>query len=199
MEWYHYVIMLIGGGAAGAIITTIVSSRRNRIQPILKNIQVINVFDKHLTNTSFETFLTVLDNDKEYKFDNLFIASIDISNIGNKDYENFSFGITMPIDYEIIKVELSSKDRHHVIESLTEVSLKNPSTLLDISLTPFNRKDKYYLLLHYVLSNNVDPTSDIVLSSSHPIKFVEPAQVSIKLGEFVGAVALGMASSIIKR
>jgi hypothetical protein len=162
---------ILGGGAIGAIITAVVTTRRNRIQPIGASVNLSesilpdNLVKDHVTK------ITISGATESYHYDNLYLASIEVLNKGNKDYESFDFGITLPDGMSIINVAVKSADRHHSIQYCPQVSFNSKLNYIDLTLSPFNRKDKYTisLTLTGTFTNVPNP---ILFSSKLPVKFV---------------------------
>ncbi|RXF70521.1 hypothetical protein [Arcticibacter tournemirensis] len=172
IEVIKIILPLIGGGAVGAIITALVTSRRNRIQPISKHVNITNIFvpskllGDHITRLTFSGATT------NYDFENLFIAQIELENRGNKDWEQFEFGITLPENVYAININAIGKDRHHSINYSPEINFEEKSNVLDIKLHPFNRKDVYSITLFLTsTANGID--SEITFSSKSAVKFME--------------------------
>ena len=202
VQWYHIVIPLIGGGAIGAIISAIVSAIRNRVQPVGRRIEFIPIFKETLGVSSLRTKITISDGQNDYKFDNLFIAQVQLVNRGNRDIAEFRFGITLSSDDRVIYAELHSQDRHHIVKQVSELSLSNPVSDIDFILQPFNRGDSYSLDLFTVISEGRDKPGTIQLSSPHPIKFVDmPAigEVMLEVARQLGSIYIGQLGISVER
>lgn len=184
MPWYYYLILILSGGAFGAIITLLIKKYQGRIQPVSRSIRLIRVFGSMSGTSSLNAKLVVEKDDEEFKYDNLYIASVSLTNTGNKDYRAFEIGITLPENVRIVHADNFAPDRHHSITQKTVVELGKTVNEIDYELGPFNRKDTYQIDLHCVLSSHKLSTSDFEMSTAHPINFVDKDQsvdVAVKL------------------
>lgn len=164
---------ILGGGLAGAILNNLAAKRKARIQPIAKRVKISNIFipsnlvDPHITKITFSGTTS-----QNYHFDNLTIAQIEIINSGNKDYESFEFGLSFEDGVSVINYSGKGIDRHHTISSEPNVDFSNPSQIIDLTLKPFNRKDKYEITL-FLTNENLDEVGEIKFSSGLPVKFLD--------------------------
>ena len=108
-------------------------------------------------------------------------------NTGNKDIENFDFGITLDTEISIINVNVKGKDRHHTITYRPEISFNQKSNIIDFNLSPFNRKDTYEITLFLTSDNNlsIEDVSKLEFSSTLPVKFIEIDALSKTLLEIM--------------
>ncbi|MFC0878795.1 hypothetical protein ACE01N_19525 [Saccharicrinis sp. FJH2] len=179
-------IPLISGGAVGAIIKALIDKRNNRIQTIKKSVEISTIFSPEKILDDYLTKITLSGTTSVYHFDSLYIAKISIINSGNKDYPDFSFGITTPDNVEIVNIETNGEDRHHNINYTPDIDFSNKSNIVDFSLTPFNRKNSYNIEL---LLTSVESVKNIDLnfSTDLPVKIIEATTVSVTTGEILGA------------
>src|SRR2546423_12298069 len=150
-EWLKIAATLISGGAMGAIITGLVTTARNRIQPIGRRIETIPLFRHTLGESTLEASITISDGQKEYKFDNMFLADIQIVNRGNRDIKEFKCGLTLSGGDKAVHIVSESSDRHHVVDQMTIVTPDNSNDKIDFVLKPFNRRDSYSFKLYVVV------------------------------------------------
>lgn len=172
-QWIQIITALVGGGAMGAIITAIVTAYRNRIQPIGRKIQFIPIFKETIGLSSLSARLTISDDQTSCQFDNLFIANVLLVNKGNKDFDEFRFGMTLLEKAVAIYVEPQTQDRHHFAEQVNQVNLSLPVSEIDFILKPFNRRDVYSFKLFIVIPKDMEKPDKINLSSPHPIRFID--------------------------
>lgn len=179
-------IPLISGGAAGALIKALIDKRNNRIQTIKKSVEISTIFSPEKILDDYLTKITLSGTTSVYHFDSLYIAKIKIVNSGNKDYGNFTFGITTPDNVEIVNIETNGEDRHHSINYTPTIDFSNKSSIVDFSLTPFNRKNSYSIEL---LLTSVDSVKNIDLefSTELPVKIIEATTVSVTTSEILSA------------
>ncbi len=201
IAWFQVVPALLGGGAAGALINAFITTRRARIQPIGHRIEVIPVFRHTGSPLSLTAKIAISHDDNSITFDNLFLANIQIVNRGNRDIDEFPFGITLGHGDSCIHIETSSPDRHHVIIQKTAVNPQSPQSEIDFILKPFNRRDSYLLRLYLVVPKEEEKPKEIILGSSYPIRFTAMptiAEVLIKATEEV-LLSLGPFRVILRR
>jgi hypothetical protein len=168
--------MILGGGLAGAILNNIMAKRKNRIQPIIKKIQISNIFIPNELTSPHITKITFSDSkSQDFHFENLSIAQIEIKNNGNIDYEKFEFGITLVKFIAIINLKVSSANRHHSITFEPNINFNQKSNIVDFTLCPFNRKETYEITLFLTSDNkkNIDSTEILKFSSKYPVKFID--------------------------
>jgi hypothetical protein len=171
------IVALIGSATTGAVITAIITSRRNRVQPIGTNVNISgsiipeNLVDGHVTK------ITISGSTESYHYDTLYLVSVELLNKGNTDFEEFQFGITLPENTSIINIKANGLDRHHQVESKPDVGFNSDTNEMDFILKPFNRRDKYKVML--TLSGHLNEYEEVVkFSTTHPVKFVEIESVA---------------------
>lgn len=169
-EWVRTVLILFGGGAAGAIITILVNLYRNRIQPIGKQVRINSIFDPGNLSKDLFTEITLSGPNGTMRMSNLYLAQVEIQNLGNKDYNDFFFGLTLPDINKVVNLDTYGQDRHHSINCKQKVDFANPTKVLDFNLIPFNRNDKYTLSI-YITSENGCVLEDIHFSTNLPVRF----------------------------
>lgn len=128
--------------------------------------------------SSLSTRLVVEKDETTYEYDNLYVASVNLDNSGNQDYESFRFGVTLPKNADVIHVDTFSEDRHHDIRQITDLGLDEPVREVDFELKPFNRQDSYQFDLHIVLSSRRLSSESISFGTSYPVKFVDANQAA---------------------
>jgi len=193
INWIHILIALISGGAMGAIINQVFYWRRNRIQSVGKNIEVKPFFIPTKDGKSLNTKITIDDgNNQKYEFENLWIATLLIANKGNKDFNEFNFGIDIKNEATVIRASSTNSNRHHQLIFKDEPELNRGLNELDITLKPLNRNQVYEIDIYITTNASSFSESDIDLISPHPIKFVQIKNFAEILGEVAGGVALGV-------
>ena len=172
INWIQTGIGFLSGGAFGAFIKQFFDNRRSRIQPIGFSIEIkpfYNSGDNHLLNSQ----VIFKDDSNVYAFNNLFTGTINLINTGQNDYSEFNFGITTSEKIKFLHVKPITLDRHHIVKLISEPSLKNQMNSFDISLKPFNRKDKYSFDILLATDQVGMSESDVKISSSMPIKWTK--------------------------
>lgn len=188
VNWPPILASLAGGGAIGAIITLLANSYRARKQPVGVRKEILPVF-RPVNSAAHIGAKIMVPMDAEtnhyYTFNNLFLAEITIVNNGNRDNDEFNFGATLGTTDRCIFVEATSENRHHEGMCITPVSPSKPTSELDFSLKPFNRKDQYSFKLYIVINDDQEGPKEISISSSSAVKFVEIPRI----GEIIAGVA----------
>jgi len=187
-QWIPIAASLVGGGFAGAILTNIVTAYRARIQPIGRRIDVAPLFTPGLSGSVLRPTVTLTDADTTHPFTNLHVAEVQVINRGNKDFESFTFGLTLTPGDSAVHVEADFIDRHHNVTLLNTVTPASPSQEVDLTLTPFNRSDAYILKV-FVVAAGVSP-GPITVSSKEPIRFTDIPSLTERLSDIASVYSL---------
>lgn len=172
--WVPIVATLLGGGAMGAFIGAYFVYRRNKRQPAVYTKEIIHVFRKNRDFRELDAKLMVkdktLEGEPERAVDNLSLVRIKVTNKGNQDVGEYTFGVTMKGSNKHLDMRMSPPDRHHEMI----VSFKNPvddsfANRPDFSLKPFNRGETYGVDIYFTYEES---PGEIVLGSSHSMKLV---------------------------
>ena len=172
INWPQIIVGLIGGGAVGAIITATVSSIRSRRQPVGSAIGILPVFRPRGSSGQLEAAIIVTQGTQTSTFKNLFLVEVQLINRGNRDLDEFKFGVTLDDGDRCIYVETTHPDRYHVVEQLTPVTPTEPRGAIDFSLRPFNRRDLYSFRLYVVVPDGRLGPDTPRLETASPIRFV---------------------------
>jgi hypothetical protein len=166
-----WAIMIIGSGLAGAILNQYVTARRDRVQPISysPDVMMVKVDEGDVLRVGMTD-----PQGTERTIYRLYLAKIILTNCGNRDLEEFSFGLTLPPGLTAIDADVTPPDRHHVAtkgkdsamdkepqpatfdeatEAVFRAWMKDPNEIrqeLDFCLKPFNRGDVYVVNLAVV-------------------------------------------------
>ncbi|WP_159479038.1 hypothetical protein [Chryseobacterium sp. 18068] len=177
ISWLQLGIGFLSGGAFGALIKQFFDNRRNRIQPISRNIEVKSFYDS-IENKMLNSQVILTGATQEHKFSKLYTGTIKVVNSGLTDYSSFSFGITSSDNVRFIHLKTISTDRHHLAEISGHPTLENQVNKFDVVLKPFNRKDVYSFDILVTTLNGDISQNDIQISSSHPVKWVDVTSTS---------------------
>jgi hypothetical protein len=180
---------LLGGGLMGALVTAGITSYRSRLQPVGRRIEIDPILRPKPEGTTLTAKITVEYDYRPHTFDNLFLARIQIVNQGNKDHDEFSFGITLPTEDFVVYLEGSGADRHHVIAPSATVTPANPAREVDFICKPFSRGDSYTLSAFIVTTSEEGP-GDIAVSSKLPVRFVEIPSLGETLGQAITVASI---------
>ena len=190
------VVTLIAGGAMGSVIGIITTNRRNRIQPIVVHQEIMPFVNRQIGgNASKAEILLNLDGQKS-SFSDLILARITLENTGNKDYEEFKFGITISGLSLAVYLQTETQDRYHEISSSPQIDLTHLDNEIDFTLKPFNRKDAYSMVL-FINPVGHDPV-DIDFGTKHPVKFVKPPVYGPIASSFLAGVLEGLGESSVR-
>lgn len=187
IETVKILASVVGGGAAGALITSLVTGYRNRLQPIYWRSQVVQLFSASRVAGSLTTSITFADGENSASFDNLYLVEVHVSNRGNRDMPTFAFGLTFGEADKVIHVVSAESDRHHTSTFSAIPTPNSHSRLMDLVLTPFNRRDVYSFKIFVVAGEPTPPS--ISISSSEPVKFVDLVAVADSISSAGEALA----------
>lgn len=177
MKWIQIGIGFLSGGAFGTLIKQFFDNRRNRIQPIGRNIEIKSFYDS-IENKMLNSQVILTGETQEHKFSKLYTGTIKIVNSGLTDYSSFSFGITGSDNVRFVHLKPTTIDRHHIAEISGQPTLENQVNTFDIVIKPFNRKDIYtFDILATTLDGDITH-NDIQISSSHAIKWIDLTSTS---------------------
>lgn len=180
MNWVQPVATALGGGLMGALLTLFVSARRQRIQPILGRITFQPLFSHAPSVGSMKARITLSAGAKDHQFENLHLETLEIVNIGNRDFESFAFGVTLQAGEQAVNAEWDSGDRHHQVSLSEPLSPESPKSQIDVTLTPLNRGDAYTLRLYTVIQTGSRETRTPILSTRESIRFVDaPSSIAV--------------------
>jgi hypothetical protein len=199
-NWIAIAASVLGGGAAGSIITALVSASRSRKQPVIYRSEVTPAFNNEtLWGPDITAKLTLISNRGASVQDlpNLFIASIEIANQGNKDFTNFRLGLTLSEGDIAVHCAASAIDRHHVAQPSMNIGPSNPATEVDFVLTPFNRKDTYKFIVYFFASERASGTHEIAITSPEPVVLKKAPRIGEAAADFASdAVARVLAEAV---
>ena len=139
VSWPTIIASLAGGGAMGAVLGAAATAIRARIQPVGYRAESSPLLRPISDGSNVRTKVTILHADQEFKFENLHLVEVQITNRGNLDRPSFPFGLTLPPGEHAVAVEPVTKDRHHVVKQAVAVCPIEPQATLDFALEPFNR------------------------------------------------------------
>jgi hypothetical protein len=190
IQWIQVGAGLLGGGAMGAVFTAAVTAYRNRKQPVGKRIEWTPIFVSKKEPLSLSAKLVLTKGSTVSEFTNLFIADVQLVNLGNADIAECPFGITLGEGDKCIHLDWASEDRHHAVADLTLLSPAQPVGELDFSLRPFNRRDSYRLKGYVVIPDGHDSPGEIRLSSPRPIRLTDMPSVAETLADIAAGTAV---------
>lgn len=172
--WITVIVSVLFGGAAGAFINNYISYRRGKKQPIAYNISLISVFKSLQLPGKHETNITMsgTNENADFSLKNLYIASIELTNIGNKDFDAFTFQASVTNAALIIAIGESTQGTQHETHYSPIIAPDSPTDKVTIKCDPFNRKDSYTLNL-YLTNDEVDDVSidKIKIDTKHAVNF----------------------------
>jgi hypothetical protein len=178
-QWLMLAAGLLGGGAMGAIITALVTTWRNRVQPVGYRWEAKKLFEsvgRHsgtlpLKPGDIVVDIAISDDTGSFTLTNLHAVELQIINRGNEDKKSFHFGATLPQDHNILTVEPTTVDRHHRVIVPTPPTPRAPASEVDFELTPFNRGDRYTIIMLINLADTANEVAAVALSSPDAVVF----------------------------
>lgn len=179
MDWIQHniaaiisgIVGILFGGLAGNIYAQYKTDRRNAKQRIQKGIS-INQIHKLQSSTNFKIAIT--EGGETHQFDNLYILTVRLKNIGNAPVDTFYVMLDLPENFKILKAIPMLKNRGQKIEFKTEAPTYNkPSNFVDFEISPFNREDSFSIDTQIFSSDNQQlDFSHINIETSNDLKFV---------------------------
>jgi hypothetical protein len=170
--WIPVIATLIAGGTMGAIVTVIVAYRRSQLQPVGYLTLTVPFLRTDFVRLpeEFRIFLQESTNLDSF----VFAVAVQLTNLGNQDYPQFTFGITFNSQCSILTVACATSDRHHVITykpTLEELD-SSPTSRMDFTLEPFNREDTYFIHL-IIVTSDWPKLDEPRMSTNQPVRLVE--------------------------
>lgn len=95
VNWVHVVAAFLGGGAMGAVINALVAVYRSRIQRVGRRIEIMPVFRQAREATPLSAQIAITHAGNTRTFNNLYLVVLQVVNRGNKDMNEFDFGVTL--------------------------------------------------------------------------------------------------------
>ena len=194
VAWIPVIIAALSGGAVGAVITAVVASYKARRQSVGRRVSVVPILRTDADVTGLRAELAVTHEETTYTFGNLFVVEVLVVNKGNRDFDQFAFGITLGAEDRCIFLESSACDRYHELTPKNVPTPNSPVQELDLVAKPFNRGDVYTMRLFLVISPDQLAPAEIELASAAPVRFVglvSDALTSMSLdvgGTFAGSI-----------
>ena len=100
---------------------------------------------------------------------NLFVAKVEVENRGNRDFSSFKLGLTMNENDMVLYQSVTTPDRNHQAQPLTQVSPLSGTQEIDFILSPFNRKETYKFTLYFITAGTVEGPHEIAVSTPEPV------------------------------
>ena len=185
---------LLGGGTMGAIITNAVTAYRNRIQPVRYKMKTTPLFTEGVQSKTIEAKVTLTEAGKDYRLNNLFLTEVTVTNTGNQHIKEFTIGLTISEEAQMVHVNCDPPDRHHAASTANPPSPAQPKREVDYVLKPFNRRDLYIFRI-FSTCVKVEEPGKVSLSSSEGIRFVS-AQGLIESFDLIDVKYPGLATGI---
>lgn len=186
-------IALLSSGIMGALIYAAIATYRHRKPAIARRVEISPRFQDALGSSCPRSQIRISDGQKEYPYENLRVVQVHLENQSSHDFEEFKLGISLnsdKIEDGVVHVEVRSPDRDHQVKQLTPLGFAEPQPTLDVVLIPFNREDSYTLRLLLAVSEELDLSDKISLSSSHAIRFVDLPTVKEAVQEAAKSASL---------
>ncbi|MBV9925656.1 MAG: hypothetical protein JOZ96_11615 [Acidobacteria bacterium] len=184
-EWIQIGVALIAGGAMGSILKAVFDTYQNRVRTIVykMTVDLKSCFDEGLPKQpiSYE----IGGKKQSRSFDRYSIANFEIQNTTGKDIAELTFGITLFGGDVAFRVDTISPDRHHLCDTVDNVSTTSAKSTIDFVCKPFNRKDIYIMKLFISRGLEEKAINYPRLSSALPIRFLD-SEVRASLAMTIG-------------
>ena len=172
INWIQVGAGFLSGGAFGALIKQYFDYRKSKTQTITFT-KEIKPFFNHLTDNPLTSKIVIKDGEQDFKFQDLYIGSISIFNSSNQDFNEFTFGLTYNNENKFIQVQQEGIDRHHTSLFSNMPTLLNQTAQFDITIKPFNRKDRYKYDFIVDVNGQQATALEIGLGTSLPVNMKE--------------------------
>ncbi len=171
LEYIKLGVSFLSGGFLGAILNNVIMVYRNRVQPVRYRSTTTSIFADNLRGATVEAKVSLSEAGAEYRFNNLFLTELTITNSGNQHIKEFTLGITTTGTTQLVGASCDPQDRHHTAGAVVIPKPSAPTADLDYVLKPFNRGDRYSFRILSTCPQNKEP-GKISLSSSEAVRFV---------------------------
>lgn len=195
-EWAKIGASLLGGGLAGAILTNIITVYRSRVQPIGRSVVVSPLFTAGFTGSALSPTVTVTSASATHQFPNLHVAEVQVVNRGNRDFDTFSFGLTLATGDQAVHVDPVTSDRHHTVTIDPLIAPDKMQSKSDFTLRPFNRRDAYTLRVFIVAGNSMPGA--ISVSSPEPIRFTDIPSLTETIAQIASSTSFPLGPFILR-
>jgi hypothetical protein len=138
-------VQILCGGLGGFLLKAVYDRWQNRRQPIRYSIDKDQIFS---ANPDFQAKVTVRQGETTHDYEHLTLVRVVVTNRGNKDFDSFTFGLTLPNGHDIVVAQCDSVDRHHSAAFTQTPSPAMPMKNLDLKCVPFNRKELYTVKMY---------------------------------------------------
>ena len=180
--WVLPAISFAGGSVVATFFTYFFTSWRNRKQPVGYRLSTDPILRPNREPAAIDAKVVITTSSGEHKFSNLFRTRIELTNLGNRDLDQFTFNVAMKAGDPIVFVEMRGMDNSHVPSCSSAVSPGAVAQTLDFTCTPSNRGDEYAFDLFTVITDDKPEPIEPVLSSSHAVVLSRVKSVSDALG-----------------
>ena len=171
LEYIKLGVSFLSGGLLGAVLNNVVTIYRNRVQPVRYRLKTTSIFADTLQGTPVEAKVSLTEGGTDFRFKNLFLTELTITNSGNQNIKEFMLGITSSEKALLVGVNCDSPDRHHGALAADVPTPAVPKREVDYVLKPFNRGDRYSFRILSTCAQDGEP-GKIQLSSSEAVRFV---------------------------
>jgi hypothetical protein len=172
--WLVLLVTFLSGGAMGALIRLLYDLRHGKVQTVLHRVSVFPLF-RHEAKSDLMAVVSITYDELTTDYRTLFVGDFALRNTGNRDYEEFEFGVALDSG-QCIHTEWKDPDQHHALSLVEAASPSSPRSGLKFRLKPFNRNDSYSLRLYLVPGEEGLEPGSLRLTSPHAIRFAEESE-----------------------
>jgi hypothetical protein len=115
----------------------------------------------------------------------VFIVDLQLVNLGDRDFPEFKFNISLPSDHNIIASICEPPDHAHAIENTPAVTPESWAKEMGFTLRPFNARDSYALRLYIHVGTTSKEVTHIVPTTEESVRFIDMPAISKQLEEAV--------------
>jgi len=191
IRWEFIIPALMAGGVLGALIVGLFRSgqgrglAQGRMQPVGLKITANPIFPPMKHEKAADTNATLKYKDTTFLASSLFLVEFQVVNMGNRDFREFKFGITLPGNHNAIASNNKPPDRDHVIEENPRIIPEAWAKEAEFTLRPFNMHDSYSLMLYIHVGGKGGDIGEITPSTAEPVTFVDLPALGEKLEEAI--------------
>jgi hypothetical protein len=178
-DWLKVILSFLGGGVAASIPTHFFTLRRSRKTVVGVRAEVFPVLNPVMIEANSSARVSIEHEGVATSFDNLFMALVVLENQGPGDLEELHLAVeigkgdaTPPV---ALLLTAKGYDASHVALIEVPVSPTSPLSVSRVTLSPFNRDDRYEVRAFITKLSGADTdvtADDITLSAQEPVQFV---------------------------
>lgn len=180
------------GSLTGALIYALIAATTHKRTPVGCRVDVLPPFEDPLRATLSRSEMRITDGQKDWKYEDLQIVQIQVSNRGQEDLDELRFGLSWAPGHTAVFVEVRRPDRYHQIEQLTPLKFSDPKPQLDFVLRPLNRQDSYSMRFLVLKTEDSESPEKIEFSSPQAVRFVDLPTIVETVEQAARSTSIGL-------